>query len=238
MDRFFLHMTALDYWAVGWFFCCWVGYSLLSERGALAHKGLVGVSHLYRLEWARQMLRRDIRIVDSALVGNLMTSVSFYANTTIYIIAGLMAVMGTLDKVISVSETLPFSRASGRELWEMKLLLLLGIFIYAYFKFTWALRQLNLLSILIGAAPEVGVGETARRAFGERMGIINTLAGDEFNRAIRGYYFGLAALFWFIQPWLFILMTTGITLVLYRRDFSSPTLAALRDPQPDDTEKR
>ena len=230
MSRFFLHeLSGIDYFALVWFFICWAGYSFFSERSTLAHKGLVGVSHTYRLEWAQQMLKRDQRIVDSALVGNLMTSVSFYANTTIYIIAGLMAIMGTLDKAISVSETLPFSHAAGRELWEIKLLLLLGIFIFAYFKFTWALRQLNLLSILIGAAPEVAASAAEREQFGERMGMMNSLAGDEFNRAIRAYYFGLAAVFGFLQPWLFILMTTGITLVLYRRDFLSNTLKALRD---------
>lgn len=108
-------------------------------------------------------------------------------------------------------------------------MLLLGIFIFAYFKFTWALRQLNLLSILIGAAPHVSAPESERNTFSHRMGTVNTLAGDEFNRAIRAYYFGLATLCWFIQPWLFIVMTTAITLVLYRRDFLSHTLSALRD---------
>ncbi len=230
MTDLLLHeLSGIDYFAIAWFFVCWAGYSFFSEQSTLARQGLVGVSHSYRLDWARQMLKREIRIVDSALVGNLMTSVSFYANTTIYIIAGLMAVMGTLDKAISVTEVLPFSRSAGRELWELKLLLLLGIFIFSYFKFTWALRQLNLLSILIGAAPEVTATETEREKFSERMGMVNTLAGDEFNRAIRAYYFGLAALFWFIQPWFFILMATGITVVLYRRDFVSRTLAALRD---------
>ena len=29
----------------------------------------------------------------------------------------------------------------------------LASFVFAYFKFTWSLRQFNLLSILVGAAP-------------------------------------------------------------------------------------
>jgi hypothetical protein len=36
--------------------------------------------------------------MDSTLIGNLMTSVSFYANTTIYIIAGLVAALGCAPK--------------------------------------------------------------------------------------------------------------------------------------------
>ena len=48
-------------------------------------------------------------MADAALVGNLMQSVSFYANTTIYIIAGLLALLGTLDQVISFASDLPFA---------------------------------------------------------------------------------------------------------------------------------
>lgn len=227
-DLLLHELSGIDRLALGWFFFCWIGYGYFSEHSTPGRQSLVGVSHTYRLEWARQMLRREVRIVDSALVGNLMTSVSFYANTTIYIIAGLMAVLGTLDKAILVAADLPFAHTAGRELWEVKLLLLLGVFIFAYFKFTWALRQLNLLSILIGAAPDVTAAEAEHDRFANRMAAINTLSGDEFNRAIRAYYFGLAALFWFVQPWLFIVMITAITAVLYRRDFASHTLAALR----------
>ena len=65
MSRFFLHeLSGIDYFALAWFFICWAGYSFFSERSTLAHKGLVGVSHIYRLEWAQQMLKRDQRIVD------------------------------------------------------------------------------------------------------------------------------------------------------------------------------
>ncbi len=62
-----------------------------------------------------------------------------------------------------------------------------------------------------------------------RLGRVNSLAGDEFNRGIRAYYFGLAAVAWFVQPWVFIAMTTMIAVVLYRRDFASPLLRALRE---------
>jgi len=229
IDSLLGQIALIDALAVAWFMFCWAGYGYLSEHGPVARHGLTGISHGYRLDWARRMLAREVRIVDSALVGNLMNSVSFYANTTIYIIAGLMAVLGTLDKAISVAEELPFTRASGRELWELKLLLLAGIFVFAYFKFTWALRQFNLFSILIGAAPTPAAESAERDRFAAKMAAVNTLAGDEFNRGIRAYYFGLAALSWFIQPWLFLAVTTVVVAVLYRRDFASHTLSALRD---------
>ena len=69
-------------------------------------------------------------------------------------------------------------------------------------------------------------GETGGGA--RRFARINALSGDEFNRGIRAYYFGLAAVFWFIQPWVFVAVTTLIVGVLYRRDFRSQTLTAMR----------
>ena len=54
------------------------------------------------------------------------------------------------------------------------------------------------------------------------------MSGDEFNRGIRAYYFGLAAVVWFVDPWIFSAITTLIVAVLYRRDFRSKTLAAMQ----------
>ncbi|MBS0551956.1 MAG: DUF599 domain-containing protein [Proteobacteria bacterium] len=218
---------------LAWFLVVWFGYGWLSEHSPWARRGLADVGDRHRLEWARQMLRRDARMPDAALVGNLMRSVSFYANTTIYIIAGVLALLGTLDKVIIFAEELPFAREASRGLWEIKLVLLFGIFAFAYFKFTWSLRQFNLLSILIGSTPVIKEGDgfdpQRAEAAARRLGRVNSLAGDEFNRGIRAYYFGLAAVAWFVQPWVFIAMTTMIAVVLYRRDFASPLLRALRE---------
>ena len=215
-----------DWGAMAWFLVCWMGYGWIVEHGPLGStRGLLGASHGFRLQWGREMLRRDNRMADVALIGNLMQNVSFYANTTIYVIAGLLALLGTMDRLIDVASDLPFARHVSREIWEVKLLLLLMVFIVAYFKFTWSLRQFNMLSLVVGAAPLPGEGteEDARR-----FARINALSGDEFNRGIRAYYFGLAAVFWFIQPWVFAAVTTLIVGVLYRRDFRSQTLAAMR----------
>ncbi|NMF87618.1 DUF599 domain-containing protein [Aromatoleum petrolei] len=221
-------ISTLDWVALGWFLAAWAGYGWLSESSRWSQRGLMGVSHRFRLDWAREMLARDLRVSDAALVGNLMQSVSFYANTTIYIIAGLLAVLGALDQAMRFTADLPFARATSRELAELKLLLLLTVFVVAYFKFTWSLRQFNMLSILIGASPTNPDG-AGRERMVQRVAMVNSLAGDEFNRGIRAYYFGLAAVAWFIQPWLFLFLTALVVVVLYRRDFTSSVLVVLDD---------
>jgi uncharacterized membrane protein len=228
MPSFFKTIAPIDWLALAWFIVCWVGYAWFSERGRRAADGLVQVTHGYRERWAHALLARDNRVGDAALISNLMSSVSFYANTTVYIIAGLVALLGTLDKVMSVAADMPFARGITHDSVELKLLVLLAIFVVAYFKFTWSLRQFNLLTIMVGGAPAAGAQEAA--IYARRLAEVNSLAGDDFNRGIRAYYFGIAAVTWMIQPWLFIAITGAILLVLYRRDFRSATLDAVHRP--------
>ena len=210
------------------FFGCWAGYAWFSEHSKQSAGGLIGTTQLFRLNWAYRMLEREVRVTDSTLIGNLMTSVSFYANTTIYIIAGLVAALGAADKLISVTAELPFGGVGNRELLEIKLMLVLASFVFAYFKFTWSLRQFNLLSILVGAAPMGKPGEPGIDAFAQKVAGANNLAGDDFNRGIRAYYFGLAASGWLLSPWVLSTLAITVLIVLYRRDYRSAALYILR----------
>lgn len=221
-------ISLLDTFALAWFILCWAGYAYYADRGDKASRGLSGATHQYRLQWMRELVKRENRIVDSGLIGNLMNSVSFFASTTILILAGLITVLGSTEQAIEITSDLPFARETSRELWELKLLLLLMIFVYAFFKFTWSLRQFNLLSILIGSAPSDVENVEDHKEFIVKAAQMNALAGDDFNRGVRAYYFGLAALTWFIQPWLFVFFSALIVVVLYRRDFASPTLKVLQ----------
>lgn len=222
------HLALVDWLSLAVFFLCWGGYAWFSERSPRGRGGLVARSHDFRLAWAEALVAREVRIVDASLINNLVTSVSFYANTTIYIIAGLFAALGAADKLAGITADLPFgarSAVGGQELLELKLVLLLGCFVYGYFKFTWSLRQFNLLSILVGAAPVGASAEGA--AYARRIAGTNSLAGDDFNRGIRAYYFGLAALGWLLNPWLLGGFSGVVVWVLYRRDYHSAVLQVL-----------
>ena len=223
------HLAAVDWLSLAIFFVCWAGYAWFSEHSQRGAGGLIRTSQAYRLAWASRMVEREVRITDSTLIGNLMSSVSFYANTTIYIIAGLVAALGAADQLLGIAADLPFAGPGNRELLEIKLMLVLGSFVFAYFKFTWSLRQFNLLSILVGAAPAGTAGTPEIDAFIRRIAGTNNLAGDDFNRGIRASSFGLAAAAWLLHPLLLALVAISVTVVLYRRDYRSPALAILND---------
>lgn len=222
----------LDWIALIWFLACWFGYEQVVERGWSRRTTLHEETHKLRLGWGRVMLRRNPRIVDVALIGNLLPSLSFYANTSIYVIAALFAALGAMDQLMSAASELPFSRVISRESAELKLLILMGVFVIAYFKFTWSLRQFNLLSITLGSIPqEAGEEEAEKQA--QKFAAVNSCAGNDFNRGLRAYYFGMAVMSWMVSPWLFMFSTAVIVIVLARREFFSPVLKALTDHRED-----
>jgi uncharacterized membrane protein len=223
-------MPILDLSALAWFLICWVGYTRYADRRARHKLTLMSVMHSYRMQWMHEMLRRDVRIVDSNIVMILARSATFLASTTIFILAGLIAVLGTMDTAMQVVGALRYAVQSTREVWELKLFGLLLVFIYAFFKFTWSMRHFNYLSTMIGAAPSSNELPDWGESFAKRAAKVSSNATNTFNRGLRAYYFGLAFLSWFLHPLLFIVASTLVVGVLYRREFKSGMLRELGDP--------
>jgi uncharacterized membrane protein len=218
-----------------WFLACWAGYSLYADR-AHAPPSLMQRMHDYRRLWMSCMLARDNRMVDTQIIANLMRSASFFASTTMFIIAGLLAVLGAREKAMAVLAELPFADEAPAGLWDLKVLLLVVLFVYGFFKFTWAFRHYNYCLILVGAVPAPDRVSEETQRIAERIARIATSTGRHFNGGLRAYYFGLAALSWFVHPWLFVLLTAWVVWVIYRREFRSRllrTLAAPEDSEPD-----
>ena len=231
LEKFIAQLTWPDWMGLIWFLTCWLGFEQVVERGWVGRKSLLAETHKLRVQWGRVMVKRNPRIVDVALISNLLQSLSFYANTSIYIIAALFAALGALDQLMALTSDLPFARVISREAAEIKLLILIGTFIVAYFKFTWSLRQFNLLSITLGAVPHEG-DPAEMEEHAQKFAAVNSCAGNDFTRGLRAYYFGMAVMSWMISPWLFIFTTIVIVIVLARREFYSPVLKALTDSEP------
>ncbi len=225
LEPYLIHLAAL-----AWFTLCWIGYSHYAAWKARSTPCLASVLHLYRQDWMRRLLLRDNRIADASVIGNLERNASFFASSTLIILAGILTVLGSTERAVSVLAELPFVQAPSRELSEVKLLTLAVVFVYAFFTFSWCMRQYNFAAVLVGAAPMVAertASEQERKVFTDRTARVISLAAHQFNQGLRAYYFGLSMLAWFIHPGLFMLATTGVVLVLYRREFHSDVLEVM-----------
>lgn len=216
--------------AVAWFALCWLGYARYAIWKGRDTPCLASVLHLYREDWMRRLLLRDNRIADANVIGNLERNASFFASSTLIILAGILTVLGSTENAVAMLAELPFVQAVSREISELKLICVATVFIYAFFTFSWCMRQYNFAAVLVGAAPMIAerqVSETERNAYAARTARVLSMAANQFNQGLRSYYFGLATLAWFINPWLFILASAGVVFVLYRREFHSDVLQVM-----------
>ena len=210
------------------FLLCWMGYAAYADGRLARSTSLMGRVHQYRELWMRRMLARDNRIADLAALSVLTQNNAFFASSCVLIVGGCLAILGARDQAVAVLDELPLVPVTPLVLYEMKVLLLVVVFVYAFFKFTWSLRQFNYVAILIGAAPPHEAAHLPESlCYAENAAMVASQAAEHFNKALRSFYFGLAALSWFLHPWLLAVLTAVVVLVVYRREFHSTTLVAV-----------
>ena len=225
-------LTPWDWGSMACFFFAWIGYARFAKRRSTVQPSLLAASNRVRRQWMLEATRRENRVVDGVVVQNLSTSPSFFASTTILIIGGLLAVLGASDHAQSLVAGLPFAARTPTLVLDMKLVLLTGVFVYAFFRFTWSLRQYSFGALLVASAPDREVfaqlGEAERERFADRAGAVVGLAAETFNDGLRAYYFAFAAAAWLFSPVAFALASVGVVWVLYVREFRSEALTLMR----------
>jgi uncharacterized membrane protein len=227
-----LSLSPLDVAALVWFILVWGGYNLVIDRVLGRHGGLNSQMNLIREVWMRRMFAREDRVGDAILLGQLIQSVSFFASATMLLVAALVGVLATVGSAYLTFMSLALIVPTPRSVFELKLGLLTAIFVFAFFKFTWAIRQYNYCSAVIGAAPPPDMPEEVRNRLADQAAAVLSLGVTTFNGGLRAYYFALAVLAWLLHPWAFIAMTTWMGAILLIRQFRSRAYDAIRDCGP------
>jgi uncharacterized membrane protein len=220
-----------DWAALTLFVLGWIGYAQFASRRARVESTLLSSTNHYRRLWMIQVTHRDQRVVDAAITQNLASSPGFWASTTILVLGGLLAVLGTTEKASEFVSDLPFAVRTSMQVLDFKLIVLLVVFIYAFFRFTWSMRVYSFGAILVGAAPNVDVfdqGDADRQEFGDRAGKLMGMAAESFADGLRAYYMSFAVIAWLVSPVAFGCGTLAVLWILYRREFRSDVAAILR----------
>lgn len=180
----------------------------------------------------RRLLSREVRVSDAALLANLERNVNFFASSCVLILAGLLTALTITDEVHTLINDVTFTATSTLALVELKLVTLICIFIYAFFTFTWSLRQYGFASVLVGAAPtpdEKNVIASERRSFAIYAAKVIDQASHSYNYGLRSFYFSMATITWFVGPVVFMVVTAFTIGVLFEREFLSKSLKALKE---------
>jgi uncharacterized membrane protein len=124
---------------------------------------------------------------------------------------------------------------ASRTVWDLKVVGLVAIFGYAFFKFAWSYRLFNYASILIGATPSHRSSRPdQRRLTALRAAEMGIVAGRHFNRGQRAFFFALAYLGWFVGPVVLMGTTAVVVVAILLRQFSSDALRAVSLEVPGD----
>ncbi|MDB5512727.1 MAG: hypothetical protein JWR08_2210 [Enterovirga sp.] len=223
-----------DYAGLAFYAAAWLAYYLAVERSAAGRRSLNRVMNAHRYHWMRGLIERDNRIVDANINATLQNGSAFFASTSLLAIGGSLTLLRSTDEVLVVLGELPLGLVTSRLAWEMKVLGLTVIFVYAFFKFAWSYRLFNYGAILIGAVPNPTAGPTPEMELAAwRAASMNTVAGRHFNRGQRAFFFALAYLGWFVSAYVLMAATAAVLFVMWRRQFASDALAATeRGPWP------
>ena len=220
----------LDSFALAFFLLSWLAYHVAIEVSGARRRSLNVQMNAYRQSWMEQMLDRENRIVDANIMGSLQNGTAFFASTSLIAVGGVLTLLQATDNVLTAFADLPFGLSMTRLAWELKVIGLAVIFVYAFFKFAWSYRIFNYAAILLGAVPQRGQAPDEEvMAAARRAAAMNVVAGRHFNRGQRAFLFALAWLGWFVSPYIFIAGTAACLLVMWRRQFASDAIAALKD---------
>jgi uncharacterized membrane protein len=225
-------LPVADALALAAFFALWMGYAWFAKAWGVRKPSLLATTNRYRRFWMMQASSRDPRMLDGLITQSLSQTPSFFSSTSILAIGGLFAVLGTTEKATELMSEIPFAQTTSLLVFEIKVLVLIAIFVYAFFRFSWCMRQYTFLALVIGAMPapeDFESGQFDRERYVDRAAAMVGAAADSFNDGLRAYYFSFAALAWFVSPLVMLLATALVVIILYSREFRSDVLTILRD---------
>ena len=219
-------MTLLDWIALVLFFTAWLGYGPLLKLIARRSGSLNDDMLIVRDSWMTAMTHREMRLIDSQLMGHSINSASFFASTNLLLIAAVAGILFGGENALKGFAAVG-AEAVPMKILEAKLALVLVCLARGFLDFIWSLRQMNYALALIGAAPEIHT-ETDRVAYGHAVAQVLNPALGGFSQGVRGYYFALAAAAWLFGPmWLALGVISAFSLLVWRQA-GSPAARAVR----------
>ena len=187
--------------------------------------------HVVRLRWMRMMqdAPRADRVFDAILLGQLFNSISFFGSGTLLVVAGLVggltAVGGLHARLTQMAIFPPISLG----LFTLYFGVVTLVMVISFFSFVYALRRLAYTTALIGGLTAAHAESPHSQVMIAQTAMVLTEAVKNLNHGIRGFYFAIAALFLFANPYIAMVMALVIAGVLmYRQGFSPEAMAIER----------
>jgi uncharacterized membrane protein len=222
----------LDFWrfaALALIFLMWTSYGPILRmlgRGTLNEQ-----LHSVRVKWMRMSLnsKRESRVFDGILLGQISSAMSFFGSATLIVLAGLVGTLASINRVYAALNELPFFPPISLGLFTLYFATLTLIMAASFFAFTYAMRKLAYTLAMIGALNEAPAHDPESQEMIAQTATVLTQAVRSMNTGIRGFYYAVSTLFLFVSPMVSITMTLFMSFILYyRQGLSTEALAIER----------
>lgn len=192
-------------------------YNLIVPRIEKRYASLSTIMNTQRRRWVRNAARRETPF-DAILSGNIMNSVSFLASTSVLLVLAVFALFGQIPALMEALSALPTAHPVTVSQVQIHLIVMLALFVLAFFAFTLSLRQFNHYCIMLGALDHDRITSDEEIDAISRM---NALGAKNFNSGIRAYYFAASTVAWFVSEWFSVLACLATIAILAHREFFS-----------------
>jgi uncharacterized membrane protein len=196
---------------------CYLAYNIIVPQVEKLRPSLSVIMNMQRRRWVANASRRD-NPFDAILSGNIMGSVSFLASTAVLLILAIFALFGQVPALMDALNSLSLDRVYTSADVQLHLLVMLAMFVMAFFAFTLSLRQFNHFCIMLGA---IDHSEPTSDEELDAITRMNALGARNFNSGIRAYYFSVATVAWFVSEWLPVAASIATIAILAHREFFS-----------------
>lgn len=219
-----------DFAALALLVATWIGIGFWIEYPWGGRPSVSVLMARYRYAWMRELVHREQRIFDAALLQNLRDGSAFFASTCLIALGGVLTLVGNPGPLEDIASQVPTAQGSPFGV-QVKLIPAIVLLTSAFLRFVWANRLFGYFSVLIGSVPvERGHPDEHHRA--TQAAVLNIRAAANFNRGLRAVYFSLASLAWLVGAVPLILAALAAAWTLYEREFLSKPRAVLADRAP------
>src|SRR3990167_4289282 len=199
-------------------FCTLIYHAFYYYRVAKLPKNIFkGKINIIRRTWVENMLQSGQAITAVQSLRNIHMAASFLASSSIVFIGSIIYLIFNIEQTSGI--------VTGRGTIELpdyllfiKLLTLMVMFLMSLLNFTLCIRLLNYLAILIGASPDT-IEETMKMNAVDYITKMFSTAGIHYTFGIRGFYYTIPLIGWFLGTWLFIVLTIIVLFLCLRLDY-------------------